>query len=73
MTNSTPSANSKLASLTLVDETIAISNNVGAVKYDVCTRLQALVKERHFPLVDGRRGMREAQGLPPSAIQLEGP
>jgi hypothetical protein len=34
---------------------IAISNNVGAVKHDVSTRLQALVKERHFALVDGLR------------------
>jgi hypothetical protein len=34
---------------------IAISNNVGGVKHDVRTRLQALVEERHFALVDCSR------------------
>ena len=34
---------------------IAISNNVGGVKHDLSTRLHALVKERHFALVDGLR------------------
>jgi hypothetical protein len=32
---------------------IAISNNVGDVKQHACTRLPALVEERHFVLVDG--------------------
>jgi len=34
---------------------IAISNNVGQVKYFLRTLLHALVEERHFALVDGLR------------------
>ena len=34
---------------------IALSNNVGDVKHYACTRLRALVEERHFALVGGLR------------------